>query len=51
VQIEETRNESNKNSVDKLTIILEEVIELCNSEKKMTNDEIIKLEKYYLDQI
>ena len=51
LDLQETKYKSKKTQVDRLSKILEEVIQLSNSNDKMTKDEVSKMVKYFESQI
>ena len=51
LELQETKYKSKKKEVDRLSKLLEEVIEFSNSETRMNNQEILNRVKIYEDQI
>lgn len=51
LELQETKYKNKKKQVDRLSKILEEVIQLSNSNDKMNKEEITKMVKYYESQI
>lgn len=51
LELQETKYKSKKKEVDRLSQLLEQVIEFSNSGGNMTKEEILKQVKIYEDQI
>lgn len=51
LQMQETKYKTKKHEVDRLSKILEEVVQLSKSESKMSPEEALKLVNHYKDQI
>lgn len=51
LQLQETKYKTKKREVDRLTKILEEVVQLSKSESKMSPEEALKLVNQYKDRI
>lgn len=51
LELQESKYKTKKKEVDKLSKVLEDVIQLSNANSQMGEEEILKLVKYYEEQI